>query len=139
MEEWQKILLYLEHHPMTFNIYKRTKPLKPMGGIPYNGGAYHLIYKWGNYYVTKGIVTYAINKDIYNALATGKHQTVQEGIFVFTKGFELCVEGKLLLASMERMLTQKEVFQVKELFELGFVHTYVTNYLKLRSQTKMEE
>lgn len=128
------ILQYLQTHPSTFNLYKKHT-YKPMNGLMYEheGVRYLLIHKWGNYYVTYQNQTYIINHACYLALATGKHNTKRVDIFDFKDGFEDTREGRLLLTSTERLLTNKEADRVRGLFDYGFVSTFVTDYLLLRT------
>lgn len=130
-----KILQYLQSHPSTFNLYKRTKPYKPMNGLMYEhkGIQYLLMRKWDNYYVTYQNQTYIINFDCYHALATDREITKRVEIFDFKDGFEDTKEGKLLLTSTDRLLTEQEALKCKDLFDYGFVSTFVTDYLLQRT------
>ena len=130
-----KILQYLQSHPSTFNLYKRNKPYKPMNGLmyEYEGARYLLIRKWGNHYVTYQNQTYPINHACYHALASGKDTVTRVEIFDFKNGFEDTREGKLLLTSTDRLLTEQEALKCKGLFDYGLVSTFVTDYLLLRT------
>ena len=130
-----KILQYLQSHPSTFNLYKRTKPYKLMNGLmyEYKGIQYLLMRKWDNYYVTYQNQTYIINFDCYHALATDREITKRVEIFDFKNGFEDTREGKLLLESLDRLLTEQEALKCKDLFDYGLVSTFVTDYLLLRT------
>lgn len=129
------ILQYLQSHPSTFNLYKRDKPYKPMNGLmyEYEGARYLLIRKWGNHYVTYQNQTYPINHACYHALASGKDVTTRVEIFDFKNGFEESTEGKLLIESLDRLLTEREALKCKDLFDNGLVSTFVTDYLLLRT------
>lgn len=129
-----KILQYLQSHPSTFNLYKKHT-YKLMNGLMYEheGIQYLLMRKWDNYYVTYQNQTYIINFDCYHALATGKETTKRVEIFDFKNGFEDTREGKLLLTSTERLLTEQEALKCKGLFDYGLVSTFVTDYLLLRT------
>ena len=130
------ILKYLQTHPSTFNAYNRNKPYKPMNGLMYktdDGDQYLLVHKWGGNYVTYQNQTYIINYRCYHALASGKSNVCRKGIFYFKNGFEDSKEGKLLLESMNRLLTEKEAKAVQALFDAELVTTFVTNYLKIRT------
>lgn len=131
-------LQYLQSHPLTFNLYKRTKSYKPMNGLmyEYEGERYLLIRKWGNYYVTYQNQTYPINSTCYHALASGKDVVTRVEIFDFKNGFEESTEGKLLLTSTERLLTEEEALECQDLFDYGLVSTFVTDYLLLRTKGK---
>lgn len=131
----QATLQYLQTHPSTFNLYKRNEPYKPMNGLMYEhkGLRYLLIHKWGNYYVTYQNQTYLINSACYHALARDKETIKRIEIFDFKNGFEDTREGRLLLTSTERLLTNKEADRVRDLFDYGFVTTFVTDYLLLRT------
>ena len=133
-----KILQYLQSHPSTFNLYKRTKPYKLMNGLmyEYKGIQYLLMRKWDNYYVTYQNQTYIINFDCYHALATDREITKRVEIFDFKNGFEDTREGKLLLESLDRLLTEQEALKCKDLFDYGLVSTFVTDYLLLRTKGK---
>lgn len=130
----QTILQYLQTHPSTFNLYKKHT-YKPMNGLMYEreGVRYLLIHKWGNYYVTYQNQTYLINSACYHALASGKDVVTRVEIFDFKNGFEDTREGRLLLTSTERLLTNKEADRVRDLFDYGFVTTFVTDYLLQRT------
>ena len=130
-----KILQYLQSHPSTFNLYKRTKPYKLMNGLmyEYKGIQYLLMRKWDNYYVTYQNQTYTINFDCYHALATDREIIKRVEIFDFKNGFEESTEGKLLLTSTDRLLTEQEALKCKDLFDYGLVSTFVTDYLLLRT------
>ena len=129
------ILQYLQSHPSTFNLYKRNKPYKPMNGLmyEYEGARYLLIRKWGNHYVTYQNQTYPINHACYHALASGKDVVKRVEIFDFKNGFEESTEGKLLIKSLDRLLTEREALKCKDLFDNGLVSTFVTDYLLLRT------
>lgn len=129
------ILQYLQTHPSTFNLYKRTKSYKLMNGLmyEYEGARYLLIRKWGNYYVTYQNQTYLINSTCYHALASGKDAVKRVEIFDFKNGFEESTEGKLLIESLDRLLTEREALKCKDLFDNGLVSTFVTDYLLLRT------
>lgn len=129
------ILQYLQSHPSTFNLYKRDKPYKPMNGLmyEYEGARYLLIRKWGNHYVTYQNQTYPINHACYHALASGKDVVTRVEIFDFKNGFEESTEGKLLIESLDRLLTEREALKCKDLFDNGLVSTFVTDYLLLRT------
>ena len=129
------ILRYLQSHPSTFNLYKRNKPYKPMNGLMYEheGARYLLIHKWDNYYVTYQNQTYPINPACYHALASGKDVVTRVEIFDFKNGFEESTEGKLLIESLDRLLTEREALKCKDLFDNGLVSTFVTDYLLLRT------
>ena len=131
-----KILQYLQSHPSTFNLYKRTKPYKPMNGLmyEYEGARYLLIRKWGNHYVTYQNQTYPINSACYHALASGKNVVKRVEIFDFKNGFEESTEGKLLIESLDRLLTEQEALKCKSLFDYGLVSTFVTDYLLQRTR-----
>ena len=131
-------LQYLQSHPSTFNLYKRTKSYKPMNGLmyEYEGERYLLIRKWGNYYVTYQNQTYPINSTCYHALASGKDVVTHVEIFDFKNGFEESTEGKLLLTSTERLLTEEEALECQDLFDYGLVSTFVTDYLLQRTKEK---
>ena len=128
-------LQYLQSHPLTFNLYKRTKPYKPMNGLmyEYEGARYLLIRKWSNHYVTYQNQTYLINSTCYHALASGKDVVKRVEIFDFKNGFEDTREGRLLLTSTERLLTEEEALECQDLFDYGLVSTFVTDYLLLRT------
>ena len=128
-------LQYLQSHPLTFNLYKRTKSYKPMNGLmyEYEGERYLLIHKWGNYYVTYQNQTYPINHACYHALASGKDVVTRVEIFDFKNGFEDTREGRLLLTSTERLLTEEEALECQDLFDYGLVSTFVTDYLLQRT------
>ena len=130
-----EILQYLQSHPSTFNLYKRTKPYKLMNGLmyEYKGIQYLLMRKWDNYYVTYQNQTYTINFDCYHALATDREIIKRVEIFDFKNGFEESTEGKLLLTSTDRLLTEQEALKCKDLFDYGLVSTFVTDYLLLRT------
>ena len=130
------ILQYLQSHPSTFNLYKRNKPYKPMNGLmyEYEGERYLLIHKWGNHYVTYQNQTYPINSTCYHALASGKDVVTRVEIFDFKNGFEESMEGKLLLTSTDRLLTEEEALECQDLFDYGLVSTFVTDYLLLRTK-----
>lgn len=129
-------LQYLQSHPLTFNLYKRTKPYKPMNGLmyEYEGARYLLIRKWSNHYVTYQNQTYLINSTCYHALASGKDVVKRVEIFDFKNGFEDTREGRLLLTSTERLLTEEEALECQDLFDYGLVSTFVTDYLLLRTK-----
>ena len=131
-------LQYLQSHPLTFNLYKRTKSYKPMNGLmyEYEGERYLLIHKWGNYYVTDQNQTYLINSTCYHALASGKDVVTHVEIFDFKNGFEDTREGRLLLTSTERLLTEEEALECQDLFDYGLVSTFVTDYLLQRTKEK---
>ena len=131
-------LQYLQSHPLTFNLYKRTKSYKPMNGLmyEYEGERYLLIHKWGNYYVTHQNQTYLINSTCYHALASGKDVVTHVEIFDFKNGFEDTREGRLLLTSTERLLTEEEALECQDLFDYGLVSTFVTDYLLQRTKEK---
>lgn len=131
----REILQYLQSHPSTFNLYKRNKPYKTMNGLMYEreGMRYLLIHKWNTYYVTYQNQTYPINHNCYHALASGKSSTKRVEIFDFKNGFEDTVEGRLLIESLDRLLTEREALRVQALFDYGLVSTFVTNYLELRT------
>ena len=131
-------LQYLQSHPLTFNLYKRTKSYKPMNGLmyEYEGERYLLIRKWGNYYVTYQNQTYPINSACYHALASGKDVVTHVEIFDFKNGFEESTEGKLLIESLDRLLTEEEALECQDLFDYGLVSTFVTDYLLLRTKEK---
>lgn len=133
----KKILQYLQSHPSTFNLYKRNKPYKPMNGLMYEreGMRYLLIHKWNSYFVTFQNQTYLISHACYHVLASGKSSTRRVEIFDFKNGFEDSAEGRLLIESMNRMLTEREALKVQELFDAGLVSTFVTDYLKIRTYT----
>lgn len=131
-------LQYLLSHPSTFNLYKRTKPYKPMNGLmyEYEGERYLLIHKWGNHYVTYQNQTYPINSTCYHALASGKDVVTHVEIFDFKNGFEESTEGKLLIESLDRLLTEQEALECQDLFDYGLVSTFVTDYLLQRTKEK---
>lgn len=106
-----------------------------MNGLMYEheGIQYLLMRKWDNYYVTYQNQTYIINFDCYHTLATGKETTKRVEIFDFKNGFEDTREGRLLLTSTERLLTEQEALKCKSLFDYGLVSTFVTDYLLLRT------
>ena len=128
-------LQYLQSHPSTFNLYKRTKPYKLMNGLmyEYEGERYLLIRKWDNYYVTYQNQTYPVNHACYHALASGKDVVKRVEIFDFKNGFEESTEGKLLIESLDRLLTEQEALECQDLFDYGLVSTFVTDYLLLRT------
>lgn len=128
-------LQYLKSHPSTFNAYSRNKPYKTMNGLMYEreGIRFLLIHKWNSYFVTFQNQTYIINHACYHALASGKSSTRRIEIFDFKNGFEDSAEGKLLLKSIDRLLTKQEAAKCKALFDYGLVSTFVTNYLELRT------
>lgn len=128
-------LQYLQSHPLTFNLYKRNKPYKPMNGLmyEYEGERYLLIRKWGNHYVTYQNQTYPINHACYHALASGKDVVKRVEIFDFKNGFEESTEGKLLIESLDRLLTEQEALECQDLFDYGLVSTFVTDYLLQRT------
>lgn len=133
-------LQYLQSHPLTFNLYKRTKPYKPMNGLMYEhkGLRYLLIHKWGNYYVTYQNQTYLINSACYQTLARGKETIKRVEIFDFKNGFEDTREGKLLIESLDRLLTEEEALECQDLFDYGLVSTFVTDYLLLRTKVNVK-
>ena len=102
----------------------------------YKGIQYLLMRKWDNYYVTYQNQTYTINFDCYHALATDREITKRVEIFDFKNGFEESTEGKLLLTSTDRLLTEQEALKCKDLFDYGLVSTFVTDYLLLRTKGK---
>ena len=131
-------LQYLQSHPSTFNLYKRTKSYKPMNGLmyEYEGERYLLIRKWSNHYVTYQNQTHLINSTCYHALASGKDMVTRVEICDFKNGFEESTEGKLLIESLDRLLTEEEALECQDLFDYGLVSTFVTDYLLLRTKEK---